>query len=77
LLRGDPARAAARALLRRAERAPGAGERLLSAAPAVIARIRENPDWIEALGHRIGAPVALREEAGLAISAGHVQSRHS
>jgi hypothetical protein len=75
LLQGDPAGAAARALLRRAERSPGAGAREIVAAPAVIARLRDKPAWIETLGRRIGAPVALREEAGLAISAGHVHSR--
>jgi ribonuclease G len=75
LLRADPAGAAARALLRRAERSTGAGERILHAAPAVAARLRDSPDWLDMLARRLGAPIALREEAGLAISAGHVQSR--
>jgi hypothetical protein len=74
LLRADPVGAAARALLRRAERAPGTGERILHAAPAVIARLRSEPGWLEALERRLGAPVALREEAALAISAGHVHA---
>jgi hypothetical protein len=47
----------------------------VQAAPSVIARLEANPQWLEALGGRIGAPVGLRAEAGLAISAGHVQSR--
>ena len=74
LLQADPVGAAARALLRRAEWATGAGERLLTAAPAVIARIEANPEWLQALAHRIGTPVALRAEPELAISAGHVHA---
>ena len=77
LLQSDPVGAAARALLRRAERSAGAGEHILRAAPAVAARLRERPDWLDMLARRIGAPVSLLEESGLAISAGHVQSRHA
>ena len=77
LLQADPVGAAARALLRRAERAEGAGERTLHAAPAVIARIEEKPEWQAALARRLGAAIGLRAEPGLAISAGHVQSRHA
>lgn len=77
LLQADPVGAAARALLRRAERASGAGPRTLHAAPAVIARIAAGPGWLEALSRRVGAPIVLREEPGMAISAGHVQSRTS
>ena len=76
-VQSDPAGAAARALLRKAERTPGAGERVLSAAPAVIERIRANPAWLKELERRTGTPAVLREEKGLAISAGHVQSRHA
>lgn len=75
LLQGDPVGAAARLLLRRAERCGGYGDRVIHGAPAVIARIEANPKWLEALAARIGAPAALRAEPGLAISAGHVQSR--
>lgn len=75
LVQGDPGGAAARLLLRRAERASGRGERVIAAAPGVVARIHENPQWLEALERRIGAGVGLRAEPGLAISAGHVQSR--
>ena len=74
-LQGDPAGAAARALLRRAERASGSGARTLMAAPGVIARIEANAQWIQALERRLGAPVQLRGEPGLAISAGHVHSQ--
>jgi hypothetical protein len=75
LLQSDPAGAAARALLRRAEWETGAGERTLHAAPAVIARLEARPGWTAELARRIGAPIALRAEPGLAISGGHVHSR--
>jgi hypothetical protein len=74
LVQGDPVGAAARLLLRRAERTPGSGERTLRAAPAVIARIEQHPDWLETLAKRTGTSALLRAEPGLAISAGHVQS---
>jgi hypothetical protein len=77
LLQADPAGAAARALLRRGEWATGAGERLLTAAPPVVSRIEANREWLQALARRIGAPVALRAEPGLAISAGHVHASQS
>lgn len=76
LLQSDPVGAAARALLRRAERAPGTGRRLIEAAPAVVARIEATPEWIGELGRRVGSEVALRADPGLAISTGHVQSAH-
>lgn len=69
ILQADPVGAAARALLRRAERA-GPGPLTLTAAPEVIARI--TPDWQAALERRSGGAIALREDAALAISAGHV-----
>jgi hypothetical protein len=75
LLQSDPVGAAARALLRRAEWSSGVGERILHAAPAVIARIGARPEWTAELARRIGAPIALRAEPGLAISDGHVHSR--
>ena len=76
LIQGDPVGAAARALLRRAERSAGAGERVLHAAPRVVARIEENPQWVEALERRLGTKVSLRADPALAISAGHVHSQH-
>ena len=72
----DPVGTAARALLRRAERAQGIGPRTLTAAPVVIAVIERRPDWIAELERRIGAPVRLRGEAGLAISAGHAEAQN-
>jgi len=74
LLQADPVGAAARALLRRAERTSGAGVRLITAAPAVVARIEANREWLEALGRRTGASVTLRPDPRLAISAGHVHA---
>jgi hypothetical protein len=61
-LRLDPVDAAARALLRRAERHQGAGERTLVAAPAVAARIEANSAWMSELSRRLGAPVRLQAE---------------
>jgi hypothetical protein len=74
IVQADPVGAAARALLRRAEWSTGAGMRAIAAAPAVIARIEANPEWLQVLSRRIGASVALRAEPGLAISAGHVHA---
>lgn len=76
IVRGDSVAAAARALLRRAERA-GPGPVTLHAAPAVIARIEASPDWLARLVRRTGGEVALRAETGLAISGGHVQNRRA
>ena len=75
IVQDDPAGAAARALLRRAQRSAGQGAAVLRAAPAVIARIEAQPGWVEALRREIGADVVLQAEAGLSISAGHVQRR--
>jgi hypothetical protein len=77
LLRADPADAAARALLRRAERTTGAGARLIVAAPAVVARIEAEPEWTLALARRTGAGLRLQADPALTIWAGHVQSAHS
>jgi hypothetical protein len=60
LVQWDPVGAAARDLLRTAELGIGGCE--LAGAPAVIARLRSSPDWLETLARRIGGPVALREE---------------
>jgi hypothetical protein len=75
-LREDPVGAAARALLRRAERTPGAGLRTVVAPPAVVDRLAARPDWTAELARRVGAPVALRSDPARAISAGHVQVEH-
>ncbi len=74
-IQGDSVGAAARALLRRAERTPGAGLRTLTAAAPVIAAIERRADWQAELARRIGAPIGLRVGAGLAISAGYVTAQ--
>ena len=76
LLRDDPVAAAARALLRRAERTSGVGFRTLVAAPVVIALLDARSHWRTELARRIGAPVALRADPALAISGGHVEAEH-
>ena len=77
LLQSDEVGGAARDLLRRAERTPGIGAREVVAAPAVIARLQANPDWLDMLARRIGAPVALREDTRFTTWQAHVQSVQS
>jgi hypothetical protein len=77
ILQGDPVGAAARALLRRAQRAPGHGPLAIRASPAVVTRLEAEPDWLETVGRQLGVEIALQAEPGLAISAGHVQRRQS
>ena len=74
LIQADPAGAAARALLRRAERLAGPGD-ARTPRPPVIARARADRTGSRRSSAAIGGAVALRAEPGLAISAGHVQSR--
>ena len=76
LLADDPIGAAARALMRRAERTAGAGTRTIAAAPAVIAAIAARPDWIDRLAQSCGAPIALRADGALPTFGGHVQPQH-
>ena len=61
----------ARALLRRAARGHGAVR--LVAAPAVIAVLEAQPDWIAALARQVGGAVDLRGAPGLAMAAGHAE----
>ncbi len=75
-LREDPSGAAARALLRTAERSQGHGDLTLIAAPPVIARLDQEPDWLDLLRRRVGAGVTLQAKPGLAIAAGHVHQSH-
>ena len=70
LLQGDPPGAAARALLRRAERTEGAGDIVIAASPAVVGRIEAS--WLDSLRRSRGAEVALQADPALSISAGHV-----
>jgi hypothetical protein len=73
-IQSDPAGAAARALLRRAERCPGAGAVELIAAPRVIARLEAEPAWAGQLARRTGRPVRLTADPALTTSGGHVHS---
>lgn len=76
LYASDPVAWHSRALIARAARTPGAGERTLSAHPQIIAALEAKPEWTVALSRALGAPIGLRADAGLAISAGHAQARH-
>ena len=75
ILQADPVGAAARALLRRAERLTGPAT--LHAAPPVIARLEAKPRWLAELARRSGGEPVLRPDAGLAISAAHAQTIQS
>ncbi len=66
-----PTGAAARLLLRRAEALEGAGAILLTAHPAVQARI--TPEWQDELSRRTGREIRWATDLGLAIEAGHAQ----
>jgi hypothetical protein len=76
MMQADPPLAAALALLRRAERAGGAGALSLVAHPAVIDRISACPQWMAELERRIGAALRLQAGPGRAISAGDVIREH-
>ncbi|RJY08166.1 ribonuclease E/G [Aurantiacibacter aquimixticola] len=71
LLRHDPAGAAARLLLRRAERLEGPGSVELAAHPSVLARLSE--EWLAELKRRTGKELSIRPDPALAIAAPHAQ----
>jgi ribonuclease G len=73
IVQGDPAGAAARALLRRAQRTPGYGPLTLRAARPVIARLEAEPELLDRLRREVGADLVLQADAALSISASHVQ----
>ncbi len=75
LVQWDPAGAAARDLLRTAERGLGPCE--IVAAPPVIARLRANPAWLETLSRRVGGQVSLREDSSLTTWRSHVHVKPS
>ena len=75
MLQADPVAAAALALLRRAERAVGIGERTLIAAPGVIAWLDAQPVLMTELARRIGAAARLQPDPALSISGGDVDVR--
>ena len=70
-LAGERAAFEARALLRHAARETGAIR--IAAHPALIAELNRNPDWLDQLSRRTGGLVTLREDASLAMSAGHAE----
>jgi hypothetical protein len=76
MLQYAPVAAAARALLRRAERATGHGERLLTASPLVIAFLEARPDWLDELRRGTGASLSLQADGALTNWGFHVQSAH-
>ena len=61
MCRDDPQGMAVRALLRRLERTPPPGERLVHLSPAQLALIRSRPDWIAELGRRTGVDTVFEE----------------
>jgi hypothetical protein len=75
LVQWDPAGAAARDLLRTAERGLGACE--LVASPAVVSRLRDTPDWLETLAKRVGGHVSLWEEPSFTTWRSHVHFKPS
>ena len=68
-LAADRAAFEARALLRRAAREVGAIR--LAAHPAVVAAL--HTAWLDKLSRQVGGAVTLREDASLAMSAGHAE----
>lgn len=75
-LQADRVGAAARALLHGAERVEGAGPVTLVAHSRIAARIERQANWAEQLAARLGAPVVLRPDDRLAISAGYAVRAH-
>jgi hypothetical protein len=73
IVQGDPPGAAARALLRLAERS-GAGARTIVAPLAVAARIEARPDWQARLARALGGAVSLRADPALHMFGGHVET---
>ncbi|QWC57526.1 ribonuclease [Erythrobacter sp. 3-20A1M] len=63
--------AAARILLRRAERLEGAGATLITCHPAIKAKLK--PEWLAELARRTGREVRVQTAPALAIEAGHAQ----
>ncbi|HEX8641128.1 MAG TPA: ribonuclease [Allosphingosinicella sp.] len=74
IVQGDPPGAAARALLRRAQRETG--NLVIRAAPAVVARLKSERDWLDELRRHSGGSVDLQAEPALSIWSGHVQGSY-
>ncbi len=63
--------AAARALLRAAQRSGIIGAATLCAHPAVVSTLASRPEWTDALANALGGTITLRAEPSLAIGAGY------
>lgn len=77
LMQHSPIAAAARALLRRAERVPGVGARRIVASPAVVDYLDHRPDWLDELRRRIGTDLELQAKPSFTTWGFHVQSVQS
>ena len=73
IARLDAGGAAARALLRRAERSGLTGATRLVAHPVVAAALKARPDWLDLLARASGGAVGLRANPALAMWSGHVE----
>lgn len=78
VLRADPVRTAAMALLRRAERhgpegQGGGGPVTIVAAPAIADLLHRMPDWTQRLAARRGGAVEVRADPALSLTAGHME----
>ena len=76
LVQYQPATAAARILLRRAEHAGGRGALTLTANPAVHTALESRADWLATLERRRGAAVRLAADPSLALHAGHIAAEY-
>jgi hypothetical protein len=72
LVARDRAGAAARLLLRRAERVEAPGALQLRAHPTVLAALR--PEWLDALARRTGRALQRHDDPALALDAGFAQA---
>lgn len=70
-LQYDRLAAAARALLRRAQRAHIIGAARLNAHPCVIDEINRHPSWLESLGQQLGGSIDLHTDPALGMDAGY------
>ncbi len=64
--------AAARALVRVAQRSGIIGNATITAHPSVIAHLSARKEWLDQLAVQLGGAIALQSDTGLAIGSGHV-----
>ena len=76
MIASDPAGAALRLLLRRAERCGGHGAIRLIAAPSLTARLEAHPEWTALLAQRTGRRIHLQPDTAMATWGGHVEAEH-